>query len=134
MYLMEPIVVFIAGILTDRVVDSLVLVSPLPSGHTPFGAQVDAVLVSIDEAVSRNEALDEWLDGLLFHVGKHLDGYLAVTLQHPQYRRFLLFERASSATPFEPASSSLPFLLSDCLGLSLMTCDDIHLVTLYGSR
>lgn len=127
MHLMEPIAIFIAGILPGRVVDGLVLVSPL------LQAVIDTVFVSVDEAAPRNEAFDEWLDGLLLHVGKHLDDYLTVALQHPQDRRLLLLERAPSTASFESAPSSLTLLLPDCLGLSLVTRNDIHFVALYGS-
>jgi hypothetical protein len=127
MHLMKAIAIFVTSILTSRVIDGLMSVSP------PLQAVIDAVLVSVDEAALGDETLDEGLDGLLLHVGKHLDDYLAVALQHSQNRGLLLLKRAPSAAPFEPASSSLTLLLSDRLSLSLMTRNDIHLVALYGS-
>jgi hypothetical protein len=127
MHLMEAVAILVTSIFTSRVIDSLMTISPL------LQAVIDTVLVSVDEAALGDEALDEGLNGLLLNVGEHLDDYFTVALQHPQNRRFLLLKRAPSTTPFEPASSSLAFLLSDRLRLSLMTRNDIHLVALYGS-
>lgn len=127
MHLMETVAIFITRILTGRVVDGAVLVSPL------FQTIVDAVFVGVDKTSSGNEVLDEGFDGLLLHVGEHLDDYPTATLQHPQHSRLLLLERAPAAAPFEPAPSSPAFLLPDCVALSLVTRDDVHLVALYGS-
>src|SRR5712692_4977401 len=84
MDLTKAIAIFISGVLSSSMVDTLMVVSP------DTQTCINAVFICINKRTRRNGLFDERLDGLLLHVGKHVDDDLTTSLNHPKDGRFLL--------------------------------------------
>src|SRR6266849_8244184 len=80
----KAIAIFISGVLAPSMVDALMVVSP------DTQTCINAVFICINKCTRSNDLFDERLDGLLLHVGNHVDDDLTTSLNHPKDGRFLL--------------------------------------------
>ena len=104
MNFMESVAVFIARIFATPMAHRPLLIPPLVK------PRIDVVFVRINLCSWRNGGPDQRLDGLLLDIGQHLDDHFAATLNHAEYGRLFLFQRAASTRPFQPvAPSTSPF-------------------------
>src|SRR5712691_4646478 len=89
----KAVSIFISGVLSPSMVDTLMGVSP--------GTQtcINAVFICIHKRTRSNGLFDEWLDGLLLHIGHHVDDDLTTPLNHPKDGRFLFLSCASATWP-----------------------------------
>src|SRR5713101_298897 len=80
----KAVPIFISGVLSPSMIHMLMIVSP--------GTQacINAVFICIHKRTRHNSLFDEWLDGLLLHIGNHVDDDLTTSLNHPKDGRFLL--------------------------------------------
>src|SRR2546427_13024905 len=121
----KAIAIFISGVLASSMVDALMVVSPRTQ------ASINAVFVRINKCPWSNGLFDERLDGLLLHIGHHLDHHLTAPLNHPKDGRPLFLQCASATFSFESASTSFaPFGLHH-LRLSCMASNHIRFVALH---
>ena len=82
------------AVLAATVVDGAVFVAP-------FGqAAIDIVLVGIDRVIGGDGGFNEWADSDLFHVREHAHDDHSLALNHPEYRRLFLGQRATSRGSF----------------------------------
>ena len=90
----KAIAVFVAGVLAFAVANRFVAVPP--------GGQfcVDVLFVRHDFRARGDRARQDRLDRLLLDIGQHFDDHVAAALDHPEDRRFLFLQRASSACSF----------------------------------
>src|SRR6266852_7553001 len=96
----KAVPIFISGVLSPSMVDTLMVVSP--------GTQtcINTVFIRIHKRTRSNSLFDKWLDGLLLHVGHHIDDDLTTPLNHPKDRWLLFLLCATPAFAFESASTS----------------------------
>src|SRR5713101_5428815 len=71
----KAVSIFISGVLSSSMVDTLMVVSA--------GTQtcINAVFIRIHKRTRHNSLFDEWLNGLLLHIGHHIDDHLTVICQ-----------------------------------------------------
>lgn len=124
MNLVKAIAIFIAGILTFGVIDRFMVIAPFNQ------AAVDVVFIGVEEGTGTDGLLNQRFDGDLLDIGQHLNDNLPTSLQHPEDRRFLFSQSASSPFPFEPASAASPALTNNCFGMAFVTGNQVDLVTL----
>src|SRR5918911_2297783 len=84
MHFTKAIVIFISSVLASSVVDALMVVPP------DTQTCINAVFICIHTCTRSNGLFDERLDGLLLHIGDHVDDDLTSPLNHPKDGRFLL--------------------------------------------
>src|SRR5664279_873451 len=111
--LMEAVTVCITGIFALAVADALVLVAP------DRQTIVDVILVRIKQRAFRNSRLDERFDRLLLDIGQHVENDLSAALNHPEDRRFLLFQSAATRRTFEAPAPSLAAFFWVAIGFPL---------------
>src|SRR6266487_4020642 len=92
---------------------------------------INAVFICIHKCTRSNGLFDERFDGLLLHVGYHVDDDLTTPLNHPKDRWLLFLQCTAPAFSFESASTSFASLGLHHLRLSFMTSNHIGFVTLY---
>ena len=80
----KTVSIFISGVLSSSMVDMFMVVSP------DTQTCINAVFICIHKRTRRNGLFDERLDGLLLHIGNHVDDDLTTPLNHPKDGRFLL--------------------------------------------
>jgi len=119
---MKPIAVFITGILTSGVIDTLVLIAPFRQ------TIVDIILIRVYPTAGYNNLHDHGLDRHLLHIGQHTDDDVAVTLDQTQHRRFLVRQRPTP--PFSSQPSPMPFsaLLSHDIWTTFVPGYEVHFV------
>ncbi len=74
----KAVPLFISGVLSPSMIHMLMVVSP--------GTQacINAVFIHINTCTWSNGLFDEWFDGLLLHIGQHVDDHLTTLLYHPK--------------------------------------------------
>src|SRR2546425_12877437 len=100
----KAVAIFISGVLASSMVDALMVVSPR------IQASINAVFVRINKCPWSNRLFDKRLDGLLLHIGHHVDHHLTAPLNHAKDRRPFFLQCASGTCAFESASTSLSSL------------------------
>src|SRR5713101_5608685 len=121
----KAIAIFISGVLASSMIDALMLVSP----GTQAG--INAVLIRIHKRTRGNGLFDEWLNGLLLHIRKHIDDHLTAPLNHAKDRWLLFLQCASASFAFESASTSCASFGLHHLRLSFMAGHHIGFVALH---
>ena len=91
------IAIFVTRVFSSAMTNAFVNVAPR------FKSGIDIVFIRIDERSSPHRCLNNRLDGLLLNIREHLDHHFAATLNHPEDRWLLFFERTASAKPLELA-------------------------------
>src|SRR2546426_6666258 len=121
----KAVSIFIAGVLALSMVHTLMLVSPCTQ------ASINAVLIRINKRTRGNGLFDEWLNGLLLHISKHVDDHLTAPLNHAKDRWLLFLQCASAIFAFESASTSCASFGLHHLRLAFMAGHHIGFVALH---
>src|SRR6266481_4369165 len=74
----KAVAIFISGVLSLSMIDTLMVISP------GMQAGINAVFICVNKCTWGNGFFDNWLDGLLLHIGKHVDDHLTTPLYHPK--------------------------------------------------
>jgi transposase len=74
----KAVPIFISGVLSLSMMHMLMVVSP------DTQACINAVFIRIHTCTWSNGLFDERFDGLLLHIGKHVDDHLTTSLHHPK--------------------------------------------------
>src|SRR5215471_4124748 len=101
----KAVSIFISGVLASSMVDTLMIISPCTQ------ASINAVFIRINKRTWSNGFFDEGLDGLLLHIGHHIDDHLTTPLNHPKDRWSLFGQCATATLSFESVSTSLSSLV-----------------------
>ena len=123
MNLMMPIAIFISGILTLRMVDRFVFITPL------FQAGIDVVFIRINQRFWCDCCFNNRLNCFLFDIIEHTYHHLAAALHHTKNRRFIILSRAATAFAFQTPPSTWATTLFDFVWLPFMTCNYINFIT-----
>src|SRR5215510_9620305 len=121
----QAVAIFIASELSSSMIDTLMVVSPEPQ------AGINAIFIRVHKRIWHDGVFDEGLDRLLLHIGHQLDHYLTSPLNHPQDRRPLFFQGATTTFAFESASTSFSSLIFYYLRLAFMAGNHIGFVALH---
>jgi hypothetical protein len=108
--LAKAVAVLVARVLPATVADGLVPAAP---GRQ---AGMDAVLVGVDEGAFGDGGLDDRLDRLLPHVGKHAQDHLPAPLDQAGDRWLVLRQRAAARRGCRPAAPAEPPLSATAAG------------------
>src|SRR6266704_6906512 len=76
----QAVAIFISGVLSSSMIHMLMVVSP------DTEACINAIFIRIHTCTWSNGLFDERFDGLLLHIGKHVDDHLTISLNHPNDR------------------------------------------------
>src|SRR5215831_21365193 len=86
----QAVAIVISGVLASSMVDALMLVSPRTQ------ASINAVFIRVYKGTWDNSVGDQRLNGLLLHIGKHVDDHLTTPLNHPKDRWPLFLQGATT--------------------------------------
>src|SRR5512135_2631700 len=119
---MEPIAIFITGVLTRGVIDALMLIAPFRQ------TIVNIILIRVHPAAGCNDLRDHGLDRHLLHIGQHADDYIAITLDQTQHWRLLVRQRPAPPFSFQPSPTPFSTFLSYNVWTAFVPGDEIHFV------
>src|SRR3954464_4507080 len=89
MDLAETVAILIARVLPATVADRLVPIAP------GWQTGVDVVLIGVDTGALGHDGLDDRLDRLLLHLGRHAQHHLPAALDQAEDRWLVLLQRAA---------------------------------------
>jgi hypothetical protein len=110
---MNAIAVVIPSLFTTTVTDTFMLVAPRSQ------AVIDVVFIGIHASARNNRGLDQRFARALLNMFQHPNNHVSTTLEHPQDRRLLRFERAPCALALEPSAPSAPPFCATSSGFPL---------------
>jgi hypothetical protein len=110
---MKAIAVVIPSLFTTTLTDTFRLVAPQSQ------AVIDVVCIGIDASTRSDGGLDQWFDRALLNVFQHPNHDISTTLDQPEDRWLLRFERALSALALEPSAPSASPLFATSSGVPL---------------
>jgi hypothetical protein len=121
----KSVAIFISGVLASSMVHTLMVISPRTQ------ASINAVFVCLHKCTWSNGFFDEWLDGFLLHVRKHVDDDLTTPLYHAKDWWPLSVQCATATLAFESVATPCSPLVLYHFRLSFMACNPIRFVALH---
>ena len=122
MHFMKAVSIFSASIFTSRMIDALVLVTPL------LQTVIDVVFVRVNQTARLDRFRHQRLNRYLLNIRQHVDDDFAVALDHAQNGRFFFCQRAAPAFSFQFSPSA--FAIFSCYNgwMPFVTRGNVHLI------